>query len=136
MEKISKYNTKQRQNILNYLKENVQKHITAEEIIEHFKKQENPISKSTVYRYLDNLVSENIIRKYISQERACACFQYIENQESCNKHYHMKCIKCGALFHLDCEEISKLEEHIFKNHNFKLDICKTVLYGICKECLN
>ena len=135
MEKTAKYKTKQRQNILNYLKENVQEHITAEEIIDHFKKQEKPISKSTVYRYLDNLVAENIIRKYISQERSCACFQYIENQESCNKHYHMKCIKCGDLFHLDCEEISKLEEHIFKNHNFKLDICKTVLYGTCKKCL-
>lgn len=135
MEKIFKYKTKQRENILNYLKENEKKHITAEEIIEHFKKIENPIGKSTVYRYLDNLVAENIIRKYISQERGSACFQYVENKEGCINHYHMKCIKCGALFHLDCNEITELESHIFKEHHFKLDICKTVLYGTCSKCL-
>lgn len=135
MEKIFKYKTKQRENILNYLKKHVEEHTTAEEIIEHFKKVGNPIGKSTVYRSLDNLVEENIVRKYISQERACACFQYIENQEECSNHYHMKCIKCGNLFHLDCDEISKIESHILKNHKFKLDICRTVLYGTCENCL-
>lgn len=135
MNKIGKYKTKQRESILNFLKENIQNHITAEEIIQHFKKEKNPISKSTVYRYLDNLVAENIIRKYISQEHSSACFQYIENNEYCTNHYHMKCIKCGILYHLDCEEILDLEKHIFKEHNFKLDICKTVLYGTCEKCL-
>ena len=80
MEKIFKYKTKQRENILNYLKQNKQNHITADQIIEHFKSTGTPIGKSTVYRYLDNLVTENIIRKYISQERGSACFQYIDNQ--------------------------------------------------------
>lgn len=135
MEKKFKYKTKQREHILNYLKTNEKKHVTAEEIIEYFKSIENPIGKSTVYRYLDNLVAENIIRKYISQERGSACFQYIKNQESCNNHYHMKCIKCGALFHLECNEITDLQNHILQNHNFKLDICKTVLYGTCNNCL-
>ena len=135
MEKKFKYKTKQREHILNYLKTNEKNHVTAEEIIEYFKSIENPIGKSTVYRYLDNLVAENIIRKYIIQERGSACFQYIKNQESCNNHYHMKCIKCGALFHLECNEITDLQNHILQNHNFKLDICKTVLYGTCNNCL-
>ena len=135
MEKKFKYKTKQREHILNYLKTNEKNHVTAEEIIEYFKSIENPIGKSTVYRYLDNLVAENIIRKYISQERGSACFQYIKNQESCNNHYHMKCIKCGALLHLECNEITDLQNHILQNHNFKLDICKTVLYGTCNNCL-
>ncbi len=135
MEKKFKYKTKQRAHILNYLKTNEKNHVTAEEIIEYFKSIENPIGKSTVYRYLDNLVAENVIRKYIVQERGRACFQYIENQESCNNHYHMKCIKCGALLHLECDEIIDLQKHILQNHNFKLDICKTVLYGTCNNCL-
>ena len=44
------YRTKQRANILKYLKENNANHVTADEIIEDFKKIDNPIGKSTVYR--------------------------------------------------------------------------------------
>lgn len=135
MKKILKYKTKQRENLLNYLKQNKKEHITAEQIIKHFKSIGNPIGKSTVYRYLDSLVCENIIRKYINQERGSACFQYIENNETCTNHYHMKCTKCGDLIHLNCEEISELQNHIFKEHGFELDICKTVLYGTCSKCL-
>lgn len=134
MEKNFKYKTKQRMKILEHLK-NKQEHVTAENIIEHFKNEGSPIGKSTVYRCLDSLVEENIIRKYISSERSSACFQYIKNNEKCNNHYHMKCTKCGNLFHLNCDEIFELQQHIFKEHNFKIDICKTILYGTCENCL-
>ena len=136
MNKIFKYNTKQRTMILNYLKENVEKHITADEIINHFKDIQKPIGKSTVYRCIDSLIEENIIRKYINEERKSACFQYIENQKESVNHYHMKCLKCDKLFHLDCSEMKMLQEHILQSHNFKVDVCKTVLYGICSKCLD
>ena len=131
------YKTKQRSKILAYLNENKANHITAEEIIEHFKNVGEPIGKSTVYRYLDSLVKENIVRKFVTPERASsACFQYIDRAHNCQIHYHMKCTECGALIHLDCEEIKELSKHIFKEHKFMLDECKTILYGKCEKCLN
>ena len=131
------YKTKQRANILDYLKQNNEKHITAEDIINYFKKNGTPIGKSTIYRYLDNLVKENIIRKYVSAENGtAACFQYINNQDECTNHYHMKCTNCGSLIHLACDEINELSNHIYKEHKFMLDTCKTVLYGICEKCLS
>ena len=135
MERKSKYKTKQRECIVEFLKKNNEKHITADEIIEHFKTTDNPIGKSTVYRCLDNLLSENIVRKYVISERDGACYQYVEEQEQCVNHYHMKCTKCGRLYHLECDEVNELQEHILKHHNFKIDICKTVLYGLCKDCM-
>lgn len=131
-----KYKTKQRNSIIEYLKINKDKHITADKIIEHFKATENPIGKSTVYRCLDNLVSENVLRKYVISERDGACFQYVENHDNCVNHYHMKCTECGKLLHLECNEITELQEHILNQHNFKIDICKTVLYGLCSDCMN
>jgi len=129
------YRTKQRTAILDFLKNNVEEHITADKIIEHFKANGNPIGKSTVYRYLDNLVEENIVRKYAASERGdSACYQYINGSKDCCHHFHMKCSKCGALIHLDCHEIEELTEHIYKEHKFKLDICKTILYGTCERC--
>ena len=134
MENNFKYKTKQRTKIIEFLKKN-KNHVTAEQIIEYFKNEGCPIGKSTVYRCLDNLVEENIVRKYINSEGSSACFQYIENSNECSTHYHMKCIKCGDLFHLDCDEMITLQQHILKEHNFKIDICKTILYGTCKKCL-
>ena len=131
------YKTKQRVAILEYLKNNIDNHITADNIIEYFKSIDNPIGKSTVYRYLDSLVEENIIRKYFGAERGeAACFQYIEDGNECHTHFHMKCSKCGSLIHLDCHDMEELAEHIFKEHKFKLDICKTILYGTCEKCMN
>ena len=131
------YKTKQRAFILDFLKTHNDEHIPADMIIAHFKEIENPIGKSTVYRYLDNLVEENIVRKYAAAERGdSACYQFIDESHECNNHFHMKCSKCGTLIHLDCDEINELRDHIYKEHRFKLDICKTVLYGTCEKCMN
>ena len=56
------YKTKQRARILEYLKDNKDKHITADTIIEHFKSTGNPIGKATVYRYLDRYRYNGFIR--------------------------------------------------------------------------
>lgn len=136
MEKKLGYKTKQRECIIEFLKENNDKHITADEIIEHFKSIGNPIGKSTVYRCLDKLLAENVVRKYVISERDGSCFQYIDKHDECINHYHMKCNKCGKLYHLECDEVNELQNHILKHHNFKIDICKTVLYGLCEDCMN
>lgn len=129
----SKYNTKQRERILKYLKENKDSNITADEIINYFKSTNDKIGKATVYRYLNNLVKENIVKKYMVENRNCSCYQYIEEQ-NCDSHYHLKCEKCNKIIHLECDEFKGVENHIAKEHDFELDSVKTVLYGICKEC--
>lgn len=129
----SKYNTKQRERILEYLKENKDSNITADEIINYFKSTNDKIGKATVYRYLNNLVKENIVKKYMVENRNCSCYQYIEEQ-NCDSHYHLKCEKCNKIIHLECDEFKEVENHIAKEHDFELDSVKTVLYGICKEC--
>lgn len=129
----SKYNTKQREKILLYLKENKDSNITAEEILAHFKMIGENIGKSTVYRFLNSLVEENIIKKYMVDNRNCSCYQYIEEQH-CDEHYHLKCEKCNKIIHLECEEFKEIQKHISEEHDFELDSIKTVLYGVCKEC--
>ena len=130
-----KYKTKQREKIIEYLESNNSRHITADEIIEHFRILGDPVGKATVYRCLEALLSENIVRKYVVSERDSACYQYVEEKSECSNHYHMKCITCGSLFHLECEEVMELKEHILKHHNFQIDVCKTVLYGYCRKCM-
>ncbi len=128
-----KYNTKQREKILQYLKDNSTSNITAEEILKFFTNSNENIGKATVYRYLNNLVEENIVKKYMVEDRNCSCYQYV-GDEHCGEHYHLKCEKCEKIIHLECEEFNYIQQHILKDHNFELDRVKTVLYGICNEC--
>ena len=133
MKRNNSYKTKQREIILEYLKKYKDEHISVDDILYHLKTNGTPVGKSTVYRYLDKLVKENIVRKYRTEEGKSACYQYFAD-ETCKAHYHFKCSNCSTLFHVDCEVFHDIEEHLKKDHDFYLDSCKTVLYGLCQSC--
>lgn len=47
------YRTKQRELIEAFFQERKEQHVTAEDILTFLKEQNTPVSRSTVYRYLD-----------------------------------------------------------------------------------
>ncbi|MGN0613875.1 MAG: Fur family transcriptional regulator [Porcipelethomonas sp.] len=128
------YKTRQKEIILNLFKENKDRHLTAAEIVNHINSSTEKIGTATVYRYLDKLVSSGVIRKYFLDDKSSACYQYIEENEECHEHFHLKCLECGALIHIDCDYMKSLGEHILSGHGFKIDNSRTVLYGRCKNC--
>lgn len=128
------YKTKQRDLILNYFIENNDRHVTAEEVVEYLKDQGTSVGKSTVYRYLEKLVSQGIVRRFFIEEGYGACYQYIGNNEQCHEHFHLKCLSCGALLHIECDFLVEAERHIVNDHGFIIDNTKTVLYGLCDKC--
>lgn len=127
------YKTKQREFILDFLMENSEVHLTADDILTALKKDNVSVGKSTVYRYLDKLVEEGTVRKYIGEEGVSACYQYSASKK-CVNHFHLKCVRCNKLFHLECEYLDEIEQHILKHHKFNIDNSKTVFYGICENC--
>ena len=44
------------------------------------------------------------------------------------------CIECGTLQHLECPHINEIINHVVKDHKFKVDPGRVVLYGLCEEC--
>ena len=130
----SDYKTKQKDIILNFFIKNKNHHLTASDIINYLHIHDENVGSATVYRYLDKLVSKGMIRKYILDDRSGACYQYIENSDECLEHFHLKCIECGKLIHIDCDYMKSLDEHILQHHGFKVDNSRTVLYGICNSC--
>ncbi len=126
------YKTKQRELILHCLNENSAHHMTAEEITDILRQSGGTVGKTTVYRHLDRLYSEGLVRKYMAEEGESACYQLIH--PACNEHFHMKCTSCGKLIHLECDHLNELAEHIFALHHFKIDSAKTVFYGECAAC--
>lgn len=131
-----RYNTRQRELILECLANSAGQHITAEDILSYLKEKDTPVGKSTIYRYLEALVEDCVVRKYTVEEGKCACYQYIGNNDNnhCHEHYHLKCSECGKLFHVSCDFMDKINEHIKNEHKFIIDNSKTVFYGVCEEC--
>lgn len=134
MDTKSGYQTKQRSLILQYLIDNKLKHITADDVLYYLKSAGTSVGKSTVYRYLEKLVSEGSLRKFYVEEGISACYQYIEKNSSCNQHFHLKCTGCGKLFHVECSYLDELENHVLGHHRFKINQTKTVFYGQCEDC--
>ena len=112
------------------------RHITAEDILEYLKDNDTTIEKSTVYRYLEALTEQCVIRRYTIEDGIGACYQYIGNPGGCQEHYHLKCSRCGRIFHVSCEFMDEINSHILKEHDFRVDSGKTVFYGICGACGN
>ena len=131
------YKTKHREEILNYLKTIPGVHFTAADICRHFKEQGKNIGTSTVYRQIEQLVSEGLVKKYIIDESSSACFEYIDPDGNCcqNSCFHCKCEKCGKLIHMECREIELLQSHFMEHHGFRIDPTRTVFYGVCSDCM-
>ena len=135
MEKKSKYNTKQRDLLIEYLKTVPHTHVTAADIREHFSGIGINIGVSTIYRQLERLVEEGTVKKYTIDSISPACFEYDSGiDEENNACFHCKCIECGRLIHLQCEEIKEISEHLYNVHNFTMMSGRTVFYGLCENC--
>ncbi len=130
------YKTKQGDKMLEFLEANEGKHFTVPDVCAYFRQKGDPIGTTTVYRQLDKLITNGMVKKYVFDEQTSACFEYVKENEE-NPHqdcYHLKCEKCGKLIHLECDEITEFEHHVSKEHGFKIDSIRTVFYGVCNEC--
>ena len=128
------YNTKQRQAVLSYIEQNADSHVTAAQIAQHFKTADNPIGTATIYRQLEKLVSDAVVRKYVTDGQSSACFQYVGPKKECAEHFHLKCEGCGELTHLRCSLMDNLSRHVQKEHTFEINSMRTVFYGKCESC--
>ena len=126
------YNTKQKQLIYDLMKNNSEVQFSCEEISYLLKQKGTPVGKTTVYRYLDKLCADGIVRKF--SDTKSATFQFVDSELCCEEHMHLKCTSCGKFTHLGCEFMSSVEKHIMEHHNFKIDNSKTVILGVCEKC--
>jgi Fe2+/Zn2+ uptake regulation proteins len=135
MNKMSNYKTKQKEALLNFIKSLNGEHVTVQQIAIHFEEQGCALGVTTIYRHLDKLVSEGIVKKYILDGVSGSCYEYMGDSHSCREHFHLKCEKCGTLIHLECESLEKIYQHINESHSFEINSLKTMFYGKCAKCI-
>ena len=99
----SEYKTKQKDCLLNVLKEHKDSILSCDDIYMLLVKENKKIGIATLYRQLEKLVESGVIRKYKAEFTNKYLYQYIDKECQCEDHLHMICLKCNKLFHLDCE---------------------------------
>ena len=123
--------TKQKDYLIEYLKNNNSKHLSVEKIQNDLY---GKVGLTTIYRILNYLLDKGLVSKISLENKQGFCYQYNEKNENCNNHYHLICEKCGKLIHFESDEIKKINEEANANNGFEIDNSKVVFYGICKNC--
>jgi Fur family ferric uptake transcriptional regulator len=120
--------TRQRQAILEALKE-LPSHPTAEEVYNLVKKRLPRISLGTVYRNLDALVADGVVRKI---DTAGAQRKFDTKQEP---HYHVRCIRCGAVDDVSVKQTPSFEDMVLNRNGYEIRGFLLEFTGLCSECL-
>lgn len=119
--------SKQREVILNTLKENVV-HPTAEYLYAKIQEKDPKISLATLYRNLNQLTQNGMIKKIDGLETSS---HYDHN---IHEHYHFICNKCKRIFDIDAEVAPELIRRTEEKTNFLIENHDIVFSGICKDC--
>ncbi len=119
--------SKQREIILNTLKENVV-HPTAEYLYAKVKEKDPKISLATLYRNLNQLTENGIIKKIDGLENSS---HYDHNTHN---HYHFICKKCNRVYDIKSEVAPDLINKTEELTDFLIENHDIVFSGICKEC--
>jgi len=122
------YKTKQKDNILNIIK-NKDKEFTVKEI---YNEVNDSTGLTTIYRLFERLENEGILGKSIGKDNTT--YYYYLGNCCCENHFYLKCDKCGTLIHIDCDCIGDLYKHILNDHKFKLSKEHIIINGICNNC--
>lgn len=118
--------TRQREGILTVLGEDSHQLLTAQEIFERMLQAGSETNFSTVYRNLEVLLQEGIVRK-VELDREAA---YYELVQSGDHHHHLICKECGSIQTTDFCPFDQLQDEdgfVPVDHSFEV-------YGYCKDC--
>ncbi len=132
---MSGYNTVGRQKLVEFLKEHSEEPMTISEIYELISsenKDSDIPAQSSVYRLIRKLADEGIVKQTFKNEKKQVAY-FIQCEEKCKEHLHMKCSECGKIFHLSEETSKIIKENIFKEDSFVLN-SDTMFTGKCEKC--
>lgn len=124
--------TNQRKHIYNFLIENQDKHMSAEEILSEIEKEHSNIGLATVYRTMQLFTETGIALKHDFDDGKSRYELNVD--KDVHNHHHLICQKCGEIIEVDMDLMEELEKRIEENYNFCITNHIVKIYGICKNC--
>ena len=105
--------------------------ITAAELIASLATRDLAVNKTTVYRELDFLMAEKIIRE-IDLLEGKKRYEFLHGDDH---HHHMICLKCNSIGCVSMEnDLDELEAEIQKKQGFVVQHHTLEFFGLCRGC--
>jgi Fur family ferric uptake transcriptional regulator len=121
--------TKQRQLIWDALVAEPDSHLSAEDLVSLVQKRAPQVNPSTVYRTLDLLVGENLVRRTdLGADRV-----FYEPAAE-HPHHHVVCERCGAVAHVHTDVLGKLGQRVEAASGYELGDRELTMFGLCSSC--
>lgn len=101
-------------------------HPTADDIIAYIKNEDYPVAVGTVYKVLDTLVKNDLIKKVKTDEEVMRYDGVTKN------HHHIYCSHCNYIEDYNNEELDALLKDFFEKHpieNFDIADIKLSING-------
>ena len=119
--------SRQRERILSIL-QHTDTHPTASWLYDELKKEFNNLSMGTVYRNLNILVDQRLVKKI---EAGSGFDRFDANIET---HYHFICKKCGSIDDLSMTPLKELNAKAEKETGYRVESHRLDFHGLCPDC--
>lgn len=122
-------NTVQKDTVMEIMKENKGLHLTADQINALVHERNPLISRSTVFRILNQLSERGDILR-VRVPNGADCFDY-----NSMPHYHVKCNSCGTVCDVDIPILTDINDMAERVSGYKITEHCVIFNGICPDCL-
>lgn len=105
---------------------NLNDHPTAENILDYIRKNDPNIGSGTVYKVLETLVENSLIKKVKTERDVMRYDGILEN------HHHLYCIQCDYIEDYKNEKLDQLLQEFFRENkieNFTIEDVKVNITG-------
>ena len=104
-------------------------HLSAEDVAARVRERSPGVNPSTVYRTLELLVEEGLVRRTdLGSSRS-----FYEPAHE-HPHHHVVCERCGAVAHVHDDALGTLAESVEAASGYALGEREITLFGLCRDC--
>lgn len=107
-------------------------HFDADDLVDELRQDKSnstSASRSTVYRFLEELVEAGLLRRMTLKGRSV-----YEHDYGYPQHDHLHCEKCNKLIEFQSDQFAEIRKAVAAAHNFRVTGHRLIINGVCEEC--
>lgn len=125
--------TTQREAIIDVFLNNMDTHLSPEEVYDIVKIKNPEMGLATVYRALQLFEKLGVLSR-LNFDDGCSRYELITREDGEHQHHHLICMDCGKVLEVKLDLLDNLESEIEKDLEFDIVDHNLQFYGYCKDC--
>jgi Fur family ferric uptake transcriptional regulator len=110
---------------------NINRHFTADDLVDEFRRVRGGPSKSTIYRTLALLTECEILEEHKFAHNPSSVYELAWGR---HHHDHLVCLSCGTIFEFFDQRLEDAQEVASREQGFMAMSHSLKVYGVCAPC--